>query len=155
MEQKRSLVQPSDARARKGDEIPLAEGISKLRLSPIYVQINEPSANEQLFAMFRIELESSGYKTPSDLQCEPHERYRLLDFYEVRKASEGKREDESIGMVSLYAEGDVPKLIKISLEESASLEGMLSLLGNALSSVVRAKAGTNLDIHVSEGEEPK
>src|SRR4030095_15340789 len=80
---------------------------------PIWVYAEGSSNMTDIYRLIASKLTEGGCSCTADLQTDPHKKLKLLDFFEVRKTAEGKRDPELLGVVSLFGNPEAC-VVKIS-----------------------------------------
>lgn len=127
---------------------PLEEGIAGTGL-PIWVKTGGHTDLRQLFLLINDVLNEKGFICEGDVQTEPLESMRLIDFFEVR-SREG-RHCELVGMISLYGNGK-PELLRLSPDYPGASQALIGALGEAAERLVLSKempADFEMSVHES------
>ena len=137
------LLEEAAAQSRKAEQF------------PIWVSIEGADRVKDAFRLLYHELRKAG-TCYTDIQSDPHPALVLIDYFEVSRREEGKREPEALGMVSLYGRGSKePAVIKISPECPAYSSLFLKALEGVVEGLIGKMAGGgDLDIRVAQQHGP-
>lgn len=93
----------------------------------------------ELFRRVSSELKKAGFNVIEDVSTEPLEGYGILACLEVyRKAKDGARNPEELGMISLYSKDGSPAIIRLSPWASGSSSEFLGALARATESLIES-----------------